>query len=288
MNRLENLLFRYFQYLDSKGRTFNAVLGLICTAGIGAFDLYAPDEATHSYLYILPIAFVTWFSGLRHGIAILLVCTALWAGNNVVDSFLISSWNVISTLLFFAAIATLLHKTRNMWEHEKMLSRTDLLTGAINLRAFSELVNYEILRSKREGLPFSLAYLDLDNFKYVNDTYGHAAGDELLKSTVSTLVIHLRKTDVVGRLGGDEFIIFLPATDQASVKIVMQKIKNELFKHTSHDNRSTTFSMGVVTCREGTADFDSLVAQADVLMYEAKRAGKNNIRYEVYPPMDSF
>jgi diguanylate cyclase (GGDEF)-like protein len=283
MNMLENLLFRYFQYLDSKGTTYNAVVGLLWTAGIGAFDLVAPDEATHSFLYILPIAFVTWFSGIRLGIAILLMCTVLWSLNNIVESLLISSWNIISTLLFFTAIAALLNKTRAMWENEKKLSRTDPLTGAINLRAFTELVEYEILRSQRDGLPFSLAYLDLDNFKHVNDAYGHSAGDGLLKSIVSNMVHHLRKTDVIARLGGDEFAIFLPATDQTSIKVVMPKIRDELYKLTGHNNWPITVSMGVLTCTDGTGDFDTLVTRADKLMYAVKRAGKDNIRYEVYP-----
>jgi len=246
--------------------------------------VYAPDEATHSLLYILPIAFVTWFSGKRYGFLITLACMMLWSINNVVDNLLITTWNIFSTLIFFISIVVLLHKTRVLWENEKVLSRTDPLTGARNLRAFSELAEYEMLRSQRDDLPFSLAYLDLDNFKQVNDSCGHAAGDNLLKSIVANIVSNLRKTDVVGRLGGDEFAIFFPETDQASVQVVMHKVDVELSRLMKSDACATTLSTGVVTCCGGVYDLEKLISYADRLMYDVKHAGKNNIFYAVYPP----
>ncbi|HZV82687.1 MAG TPA: diguanylate cyclase, partial [Geobacteraceae bacterium] len=172
MKHIETLLIRYFHYLESKGTTYNFIVGLIWTAAIGTFDACAPIEAKHSFFYILPVAFVTWFSGIRLGAIISLLCTVFWSGSNLSESVLVSAWNVVSTLVFFLAVAALLNKTRLLWENEKNLSRTDPLTGAVNLRAFFELVEYEMLRSQREKLPFSLAYLDLDNFKQINDTYG--------------------------------------------------------------------------------------------------------------------
>jgi len=284
MNKVEQLLTGYFKFLEEKGRGFNAAAGLLCTLAIGAFDVYAPDEATHSLLYILPIAFVTWFSGKRYGFFITLVCMMLWSNNNVVDNLLITSWNIFSTMIFFISIVVLLHKTRVLWENEKILSRTDPLTGARNLRAFTELAEYEMLRSQRNDLPFSLAYLDLDNFKQVNDSCGHAAGDNLLKSIVANIASNLRKTDVVGRLGGDEFAIFFPETDQASVQVVMQKVDVELSRLMQSDVCATTLSTGVVTCCGGVYDLEKLISYADRLMYDVKRTGKNNIYYAVYPP----
>jgi diguanylate cyclase (GGDEF)-like protein len=282
MNKIEQLWIRYLQYLDGKGPQFNAAVGLICTIAIGAFDVYAPDEATHSILYFLPIAFVTWFSGIRYGYIIMLICIVFWSVNNIANSPLITSWNIFSTLIFFSSIVILLHKTRGLWENEKLLSRTDPLTGAKNLRAFTELVEYEMLRSEREELPFSLAYLDLDNFKQVNDSCGHNSGDELLKSIVANIVINLRKTDVVGRLGGDEFAIFFPETDQSSVKVVMQKLNSELSGLMQSNACPATLSTGVVTCRGGVYDFEKLISYADSLMYDVKRSGKNNICYAAY------
>jgi diguanylate cyclase (GGDEF)-like protein len=178
----------------------------------------------------------------------------------------------------------MIHKFRDMLTNEKILARTDPLTGAKNLRAFSELVEYDMLRSQRDRSPFSLAYLDLDNFKQVNDICGHSAGDELLTAIVSNIVANLRKTDVVGRLGGDEFAIFLPDTDQPSAQVVLQKVSQELTKLMVNAECPTTFSMGVLTCAGGIHSLDKLINYADTLMYEVKHSGKNNIRYATYPP----
>ncbi|ALC15880.1 putative diguanylate cyclase [Desulfuromonas soudanensis] len=286
MHKIELLLLQYFEYLDSKGKIFNTVVGLLCSAGVGVFDLLSPDVVSHSFLYILPITFVAWFAGLRLGLALSLVCSALWSVNNVGGSLYISAWNVGSTLLFFFSSAAMIHKFRDMLTNEKILARTDPLTGAKNLRAFSELVEYDMLRAQRDRSPFSLAYLDLDNFKQVNDICGHSAGDELLTAIVTNIVANLRKTDVVGRLGGDEFAIFLPETDQPSAQVVLQKVNQELTKLMVHAECPTSFSMGVLTCEGGIHPLDKLIHYADTLMYEVKHSGKNNIRYAIYPPDD--
>lgn len=284
MKHFEAILFRYFNYLESLGKTGNVILGLAWTVGIGVFDLYSPIEARHTFFYILPVAFVTWFSGIRYGLALSLLCTAFWSVSNLAASTIVTVWNIGSTQFSLIAIALVLHKTRSMWENEKHLSCTDPLTGATNLRAFCELVEYEILRSQRENLPFSLAYLDLDNFKQINDTHGHAAGDKLLRAIVANIVSHLRKTDVVARLGGDEFAIFFPATDRTLVQVVIQKVRQELTMLMANSPCPTTFSMGVVTCTGCAQDLQSLISYADKLMYEVKRSGKNDIRYAVCTP----
>jgi len=283
MEILESYLLRYFNFLESRGKTFNILAGVLCVSLIGAIDITAPDEATHSFLYLFPIAFVTWFSGIGAGFLMVLVGTAFWSVNNVVESYTITAWNILSTIIFFSAIAALLHKTHTLWINERTLSRTDPLTGAKNVRAFTEIAEYEILRAQREDLPFSLAYLDLDNFKMINDTYGHAAGDTILKTVVVEILRNLRKTDVVARLGGDEFAVFFPETDQASVKIVVEKVIEELNIIAKSNSWHITFSIGVLTCSGDACNLDAMITSADRLMYEAKSGGKNSILYAEYP-----
>jgi diguanylate cyclase (GGDEF)-like protein len=153
----------------------------------------------------------------------------------------------------------------------------------MNLRAFSELVEYEVLRLQRTNSPFSIAYLDLDNFKMVNDRYGHKKGDEVLKATVENLVGSLRKTDVVARIGGDEFAIFLPETDSETVRVVMGKVRERLHVLAESEQWITTFSMGVITCEHGDCELDKIISIADQLMYEVKTSGRNNVRYASLP-----
>jgi diguanylate cyclase (GGDEF)-like protein len=276
---LEGYLLLYFEFLKNKGKTFNIILGIACTILIGTVDTLAPDSATFSFLYLFPIGFVTWFGGSRAGLLISLVCSALWSHEKLVHLSIISTWNILSTLAIFCTFSIMISKMKSMLENEKNLSRTDHLTGVMNLRAFNELMEYELLRLKREGSPYSFAYLDLDDFKMVNDRFGHKKGDELLKSVIINLVESLRKTDVVARIGGDEFAVFLPATDHTSVKIVMDKVRERLHDMTEREQLVTSLSIGVLTCTDGECEFDEIISAADKLMYEVKNSGKNNIRY---------
>jgi diguanylate cyclase (GGDEF)-like protein len=238
-------------------------------------------------LYLLPISFVSWFCGKRYGVSVAILCTTFWSLHNIHPDFMITTWNVLSTFMFFSMIVLLLNKTKGLFENEKNLARTDTLTGAKNLRAFTEMVEHEMLRSEREIFPSSLAYIDLDNFKSINDTFGHEAGDQLLRSIVNTISQSLRKTDILGRLGGDEFAIFLPETDQASVEIVMQKVHLKLTMLMENLSYQTSVSVGVVTCEAGVHNLEKVISFADNLMYQVKSSGKNNVYYKPFPSTDS-
>jgi diguanylate cyclase (GGDEF)-like protein len=275
----EAFLVRYFKFLETKGKTFNIIIGIACTVLIGTVDALAPDSATFSFLYLLPIGFVTWFGENRAGFLISLFCSALWSHDKLAHMSIITAWNILSTFAIFCTFSIMISKMKGLLENEKSLSRKDPLTGAMNLRAFNELMEYELFRLKREGSPYSIAYLDLDDFKMVNDRFGHKKGDELLKAVISNLVENLRKTDVVARIGGDEFAVFLPATDHTTVRVVMDKVREHLHERSERDQFFTSLSIGVLTCTDGECEFEEIISAADRLMYEVKNSGKNNIRY---------
>ena len=279
---MDTALIRYFNYLDRLGSTYNTIIGVICAVILGIFDVVTPDEYLFSLLYLFPIGFTTWFAGKRNGFLISVICTIVISRLHVQLNIYAATWNTLSTLGIYSIVTMLLAKIRQLLQSESTLSRTDPLTGVMNIRAFSELLEYEILRVKRERSFFSIAYFDVDNFKQVNDLYGHRKGDELLTTIVTSLTQNLRKTDVVARMGGDEFIVFFPLTDQEAVKVVTLKVREELNTLLQFNNWPTTISMGVVTCTNGECDFDELIALADKLMYEVKNTGKNNVRYGLY------
>lgn len=280
--KLNTLLSRYFNFLDRQGSAFNTILGIIFASLLGVLDILTPVEYVFSFFYLFPIGFTTWFARKRSGFLISTICTIFVVRHNVHMELFAATWNILSTLGIFTVVTILFYKIRQLLESESTMSRTDPLTGVMNVRAFSELMEYEILRLKRESSSFSIAYFDVDNFKQVNDQHGHRKGDELLKSIVTSLTHNLRKTDVIARMGGDEFIIYFPLTDQEVVKIATQKVREEINLLLQINNWPTTISMGVVTCTSGDCDFDELVAVADKLMYEVKQGGKNDVRYGVY------
>ena len=167
-------------------------------------------------------------------------------------------------------------------EREKELARTDFLTGAHNARHFHDLVQQEIDRFQRYERPFTIAFLDLDNFKTVNDLFGHGMGDKVLCAVVQRVSSRLRKTDVVSRLGGDEFACLLTETGREAAQAIIAEIHRDLLIEMQGQDWPVTFSIGVLTCFNTPQTADELIKMADNLMYSVKKNGKNAVSYSVY------
>jgi diguanylate cyclase (GGDEF)-like protein len=171
----------------------------------------------------------------------------------------------------------LLKSQRATLETERRLSRTDGLTGAANRRAFYETAEVERKRALRYGRPMSLAYIDLDNFKQVNDQSGHDSGDRVLVCVAEVLRKHNRAENLVARLGGDEFALLLPEAGQISAGVVINKLRGLLNNAMRENGWPVTFSIGVVTYDKPPENMEEMVQVADKLMYTVKREGKNKI-----------
>ncbi|TNC99696.1 MAG: diguanylate cyclase [Gallionellaceae bacterium] len=168
-------------------------------------------------------------------------------------------------------------------EHELMqvseLVREDQLTGALNRRGLDEAVDVELKRAERNKSAFSVALIDIDNFKKLNDTLGHQAGDRALTHLTQVIKETLRPTDAVGRYGGEEFLILLPGTNLEAAVETIQRLQRDLtkkfFLH-NNDKILVTFSAGVALRAEGE-DQEDLIGRADKAMYHAKQTGKNRV-----------
>lgn len=160
-------------------------------------------------------------------------------------------------------------------EAEAELARRDFLTGVANRRAFYERAEMEAARATLESGPITVAYLDIDGFKSVNDWGGHEAGDQLLVLMARTLVGHVRKTDLVGRLGGDEFAVLFPGTGGEDAKRILAKLHSELSAALENAPGKVSCSIGGATSLNGAEGADELIRKADEAMYRAKKAGKN-------------
>ena len=158
----------------------------------------------------------------------------------------------------------------------------DSLTGLLTHARIKEQLAMELLRARRAGQPLSVAMLDLDFFKRVNDTYGHAAGDRVIKSLAQLLRQRLRSTDSVGRYGGEEFVAILPGCDVQAATDLLESIRESL-KRVSFNAGDKTFSVtlsaGVACChpRQGDPDSASLLNMADKALYQAKNGGRDRI-----------
>jgi diguanylate cyclase (GGDEF)-like protein len=161
------------------------------------------------------------------------------------------------------------------------LSRTDALTGAGNRRAFEEALRHETSRAQRYGLPLSVLMIDLDHFKSVNDCHGHRTGDEVLRSVIAIVTRELRETDAVYRYGGEEFAIVLPHTTvEGAIEVGSRLVAAVAARPIDLDTTTlrVTISAGVASAKGADLLENDVVAQADVALYAAKRAGRNRVR----------
>jgi diguanylate cyclase (GGDEF)-like protein len=173
----------------------------------------------------------------------------------------------LSTLEAIAGLATAACRNAEAYEHVQHVARTDALTGVLNHGAMQLRIREEIARARRDGHPLGAVILDLDDFKGVNDTHGHAAGDELLRTVARALQGELRPYDQVARYGGDEFVLLLPGSDEAMTAAVAERCRDAI---------GGKCSIGVAAWHDGL-DADGLLEQADRALMLAKRTGKGRV-----------
>jgi diguanylate cyclase (GGDEF)-like protein len=168
-----------------------------------------------------------------------------------------------------------------LYQKVERLAQTDPLTGLFNRRYFFECSEQEVALSLRDKKSLSLLMLDLDNFKRVNDTHGHSTGDYVLAEVASVLKSNLRRNDMAGRYGGEEFIILLPEIDSAAAREVAERLRETIATQpmqTGEDKVWVTISVGIATLRHKDGEaLTSLIHAADTALYRAKALGKNRV-----------
>jgi diguanylate cyclase (GGDEF)-like protein len=275
-----------FNYLDKIPKTAILVISVSLVMIVGFIDYLTGYEIAFSIFYLLPVALVSWFNKKSHAIIISILSVATWLWANIAAGQTYSHpailiWNSIIMLGFFLMSAFSFLELKKLLEAEQAYARTDFLTGIANSRAFYYFAQIEIDRSVRFNRPFTIAYIDIDNFKQVNDTLGHLQGDNLLQSVAKTIKDNIRSIDVVSRLGGDEFAILFTETNEENAKTALNKVQKELISIVKNNDWPVTFSIGAITCYE-SCDLNELIKEVDKLMYTVKESGKNGIEYKIH------
>ncbi len=274
-------------YLNRQDKSRLLGLAIILVILIGYGNHFAGVEVYLSILYLLPVSLVSWFVGRREGGLIALASSTSW---HAVDwSFglhyshpFIFYWNSAAMFSFFLIINFALSGFKRALETEKKLARVDSLTGVTNSRCFFDLARKEIERSRRYGHPLTLLYLDCDNFKNLNDKYGHQIGNRFLQFLATTLESNSRKGDIVARLGGDEFAILMPETGEQMVPDAIQQLHARLVTAMRKIGWPVTLSIGAAIYLDPPASVEDLIKRADRLMLQAKSEGKNRIQYKIF------
>ena len=282
------LLDRMGAYLDRWPAPVVRMVALLAIPLFGLFDYLSGPDIAFSVFYLVPLAVLGWVSGrdrvLVGTAAVLAAQTWLvadLASGGEYERFWVPVWNTATRLAVFLIVVSLLANLRDSGAAAERLARLDHLTGVSNSRTFFEAIEKEIVRSRRTGRPISLAYIDVDDFKAINDTRGHAGGDQVLQHLAAALDASTRAVDVVGRLGGDEFAILLPETTPEDATRAVKAIEVRVSERAQELGFPVTFSLGCVTFMRPPADPDEVIRAADEMMYEAKHGGKNRSNVKV-------
>ena len=262
-------------------------LALMLMAIIAVADYFTGDEILLYVLHLLPVTLLAWGGGLYAGLAgavvsagVVLVTYTAAAG----DFRTIHVWQAIVSGTSSGAVAVAVSALRRGHDQilallaaERRLAREDPLTALASARAFHERLALEVERMRRHKKPLSLLYLDLDDFKRVNDERGHMAGDQLLARVGRVLEAHTRRVDLCARLGGDEFAVLMPETDADDARHVADRIREAVLSSFAEGGASVGMSAGLGTFENPPLDAQAPIGLVDSLMYDAKREGKGRI-----------
>jgi len=275
--------------LESPGKLPKPLLtliGFLVVLTIGSLDSITSYDISISALYLLPIIMIAWFEGGVPAALLSIFSAVIWALSDLVSGhpyshIAVPIWNAIMVLGMFLIVAYSITALNKLIIKEREHASTDDLTGVANIRFFYEQARAEIDRSAASKKPLTLAYVDIDNLRHINDTLGHIAGDYLLHEAAQTMRSTLRSADVISRLGGSKFAILMPEIKNEDATSIIYKIQERLLDMVEHNGWPVTFSTGIVTCNGPIYTIDMLIKMAEDLMNAAKETGKNMVKSKI-------
>ena len=256
-----------------------ALVGCVAVVGIVAAVNFQTPLTISGYL--LPVSVAAWRGGIPAGVALSLLaaigqlCADVYGEQALSLDYALA--DVLTRLVTYVFVSVLISALRRLLERQQQLANTDPLTGLANRRAFEEAARVEIDRAGRYSRPLSVAFIDVDHFKHINDTLGHAAGDDVLQAIGDELRSSLRSSDTAARIGGDEFVWLLPEGSPDAAKAALGSMRERLHKALSAGAVKATVSIGMVTFLRPPETVHSLLASSDKLMYEAKQEGNSAV-----------
>ena len=260
------------------------IVGALIVA-IGWLDYVTGWEMSFSIFYMAPVALGSWRSGTWAAALLSVLCGVAWLladtfSGHVYTQPWIPYWNALVRMGMFLALGLTLAALSGTLQRAHQLARTDMLTGLANLRSFHESLAYHLEAALRHRDPLTLATIDLDRFKQVNDERGHAEGDRALMEFADALRMTVRKVDLTARLGGDEFVVLLPRTGPDGAREALEKVRKAVHETMRGHDWPITASIGAVSCH-GRMEVADLLRASDRALYRAKAGGGNRVVSEM-------
>lgn len=261
-----------------------APLSILCALAILVVDLYVDRSFNLAVVYLLPISMSAWYVSRKFALGLAVMSAVAWLFLETVVQPptplpIAPYWNAFAMLVSFSLVTALLAQLKYRLDQAERRAAFDDLTQLPNRFAFRVLVEQELRRSHLAAKPLAMAYLDLDNFKSVNDHWGHATGDKVLQIVARTLLDTLRATDVVARLGGDEFVMMLPDTSREQAEPILDRLHKTIASVMQAEGWRVTGSLGVVIFDPPIFPSTKMIDAADRAMYSVKASGKNRVEY---------
>jgi diguanylate cyclase (GGDEF)-like protein len=276
-------------------RTAAALLVVAAISAVGFLDYVTGPWVSFALLYVVPVLAAAWFLGRGPALLAGLTAGIAWFEAEALNRRGVESradllWNSSTRLLMLIAMAWMVVRIRDdrrrlrevnsrlgeLLTASEQLARTDPLTSLPNRRAFFERMGDELARAKRSGQPIVVAYLDIDNFKVLNDRRGHGEGDEFLRRVAATIRDTIRQSDVAARIGGDVFAVLFVEAKRDSFEALAQRLLARVRAlGEAYPSMDVGASIGMAWFEKPPDSPEALLQRADRAMYEAKRMGKH-------------
>jgi diguanylate cyclase (GGDEF)-like protein len=246
---------------------------------LGWIDLATGYEYSFAVFYLIPISIAAWFDNPKITVLTILAAGGTWlyadfgSGHQYTHA-ITPIWNALVRLTFFSVVAYLLFKVRGALIEMTKMAMKDSLTALNNSRAFQ--LQYQDLHKKshKSSQPLAIGLIDLDGFKKVNDTHGHSKGDDVLVEFAKVLKSATRSSDIIARMGGDEFVVVLKNTDPKGAQDYANRLRSVFEASGLKARFDVDFSMGISIFNQLPENLDEATHKADLLMYQAKELGK--------------
>ncbi len=285
-------MFRYFPLIDRLSRWPRAALWALffaLTLGVAVADWLSGERYTVYVLYFPIVSLGCWLLGFRAAVVLSFFSSILWIVDDVFCPpdpipYLAKYWQALTRFAVFVAFAYALTRMRRAMNREYQLSHYDQLTGLSNRASLFEGGPRDLARCRRNKQPLTAIFIDLDQFKNVNDRFGHAEGDRVLQAVADCVRCNTRDSDLTARFGGDEFVILAAEMDYDAARRFIYRMQSKLREAMALRNWPVTFSIGAATFIIPPASIDEVLKIADDLMYSVKRTLKDSIKHELVNP----
>jgi diguanylate cyclase (GGDEF)-like protein len=263
------------------------LLAILVLPLVALFDYLGGPEFGFSLFYLIPIFLVARLGDWTSAWLTAMLAAFAWMVIDVLTSgyttVLAPLWNTLTRFAFFSLALVALRNYQERLTAAQLRALSDPLTGLPNRQYLHIMLGAARARLERHGKPLTLAYLDIDDFKLLNDRHGHNAGDALLKQVARALAEHTRDTDTVARVGGDEFLILLPESPHRVARPVLERVHQALKEIPLPRETALTMSIGACTFHRPQESIEEMMRLADDVMYRVKGTGKNDLRIEDVP-----